>query len=389
MKGTHWLLLLAAFSFFVLAYPDLFVGKSVVVRVPVTDPRTTIESDDDARCLLQNHPELAQKVGGDLTAAKKYYADKGFFEGMSGACPQTDEDADMYIKAYLDLSEEIGSSSGRLAKAKEHWRKYGWRQGRFGHAKNKMFLALDGVARNQQDAHKPFKESMLWDPAVDILKKKAEAEAKAVQAASAMNKVVSLKSVLTGHMCATDAQDHLVCHASTDSPEPFQLERVAPNTFALRSNRTLRYCREAEADKRVVCDVTSPTGASEFTYVPGPAFNRFKVTSGRGLACDHGAQGVACTFPPKAAAIDASGGFEHGVMSATIQTDNVKAKIQAGLTEVVQPKISFREYGERAYGKEEQGLTALEVFAAAALVSATVAAGAAGVMYWTKWKRKK
>lgn len=398
MKRQYWLAVdgvVAVFTLLILAYPDS-VGllSNIVVRIPARAPRTTIESDEDAQCLLQNHPELAQKVGGDIAAAKKYYADKGLMEGMSGACPQTDEDVDMYINMYEDLKSEIGNDRN---KGREHWRKYGWRQGRFGHARHKILMGPDSIARAQQDAHKPYKESMLLDPADEIRKKMAEAEAKAAKAASALNKEVSLKSVVTGFMCATDAQGHIVCHAHTDKPEPFQLEQVDTNKFVLRSNRTNRYCRDAEGDKRVVCDVVSPTNASEFTYLPVPAAiaaNRFKMRSGRGLTCDHDDHGVVCSFPHEAAVVDAANGFEHGVMSATIEAGSIKAKVNHLVKDLIQPKIKKQEYGERAYGKEEEDPETTEGSSLSAVawmslaVAATVGVGVSTTLF-KRWLVKR
>ena len=371
------------------------LGWAVTPPLPALPPRATIEADEDAQCLLRNHPDLALKVGNDLAAAKAYYATKGFFEGMSGACPQTDADADMYLTAYEDLRGLFGKDNDRLNKAREHWRKYGWRQGRIGHAAYKVLLAADAAGRAQKDAHRPYAESVYEDPAVAIAKKNAEAAAKVVKQTSALNKVVHLKSVLTGNVCATDAQGLVTCHGG-GGPEPFQLESVGTGAFVLRSNRTQNYCREDPNDMRVRCDEPNPATASEFKYVP-TTFDSFKMirllpTGQTGRPCDHDAQSLVCTFPSEAAAAEVPGGFQHEVASATIQTDNVKAKMQHVIVEVIQPLISDYKPGERAWGKEEEeteakGSTFLRSVGIAVAVSSFAAAGVMGGMYLSKRKR--
>lgn len=372
-------LVAGGFFFFV---SGRLVGWAPNVPLKALPPRTTIESDDDARCLLQNHPELAQRVGGDLAAAKQYYEDQGFAQGLSGACPQTDEDAALYIDAYEDLREVLGKDRDRLRKAKEHWVKYGWRQGRIGHARFKIFMAADAAGRAQRDAHELHRDTMYLDPAVKIAEKQAKEEAKKAQAASALNKVVTLKSARTGAACATDPQGLVACQGG--GPESFQLEKMSADAFVLRTNRTNQYCQVGGADQRVRCDVASPADASQFKYIQGaPGSSRFRMVSLQtGRACDHDDRALVCNFPETP-----DGALEFGVVSATIQTDNTQAKIQYGLENQVQPHISTHKYGERAYGKEEE--TGLSLAQVAAVASAALVVGVGGFLAARRVLRKK
>mgnify|MGYP006103318593 CR=1 FL=1 len=91
-------------------------------------------TDAEASCYLDRYPDLVDLKSKEApdAAAKKHYDDWGIYEGRQKYCAPriTDQQAQCYLDKYEDLQAAFGTSDVSWIKAKDHFYKNGFAEGR-------------------------------------------------------------------------------------------------------------------------------------------------------------------------------------------------------------------------------------------------------------------
>jgi hypothetical protein len=265
------------FIIILLTLALLWVVSSSVLGagiIPQLEMGTEIDpTDTELECYMKRYPNLKTRYKVETVSdARNHWYRVGWGLGWVPHCPRdrtlappplSNNEARRYANAYQDLRTRL---QGDIAKAKAHWNRVGWFEGR-----------------------------IVPPPSKDLWKK-----------------MISLMGAEKSMYCGVNGEGVVECNRDTVGlGEIFNMEQMENNAFLLKNAQTNQYCSDEGRKLQCTREASQATpfvyqrmGAQRMAFVSGKSGKPlYCADDANNIVCDRGASGPRAIFNWTEAAI--------------------------------------------------------------------------------------